>query len=88
MSNPNGLVSLLEFAGEHNVCVQSLSNAAIKVQFQKKQTKVTFVTEPEYLKPEDTQGKPEYVGMIVWVKSEDIDAWQNSKMLNQMLTSK
>lgn len=81
MSNKGkrGLQSLVNFIGDENIGVQFLNQCATNIDFQKKKTKITFVTEIQNCSADDlASGKPERTGIIVWVKTDDLNDWKNS----------
>lgn len=79
MSNPNGLLSLVQHVGEENITVQVV-HQSVEGQIKEKngETKFTMVTESTNLSPMDflPGQNPKKVGLILWVDTKAFEKWQ------------
>lgn len=81
MSNPNGMVSLVNFLGDEKIKFQVVHQSATNVTTKSGGVaRVTLETEAGNISPADLlTGKPTRYGLLLWVDSDDFNSWMQHR---------
>ena len=74
MSKPFPVSDLVRLVGDDHIFVQNLLENTKKVSRGRRDATVTFVTGPQFIKPEDAlePEKAEYIGLVLWLPQKRV----------------